>query len=83
MAVRVVTDSTAYLPGEVADAAGLTIVPLIVTISGEDGREGVDVSPEAVARDNDLDLVRVGLDRWEMETTLVEFARERKLRKFQ
>jgi hypothetical protein len=37
----------------------------------------------ALARDNDLDLVRVGLDRWEMETTLVEFARERKLRKFQ
>jgi uncharacterized protein (DUF58 family) len=37
----------------------------------------------AVARDNDLDMVRVGLDRWEMETTLIEFARERKLRKFQ
>jgi len=37
----------------------------------------------ALARDNDLDIVRVGLDRWEMETTLVEFARERKLRKFQ
>ena len=36
-----------------------------------------------LARDNDLDLVRVGLDRWEMETTLIEFARERKLRKFQ
>ncbi|HVZ22652.1 MAG TPA: DUF58 domain-containing protein [Vicinamibacterales bacterium] len=36
----------------------------------------------ALARDNDLDLVRVGLDRWEMETTLVEFARERRLRKF-
>jgi uncharacterized protein (DUF58 family) len=36
-----------------------------------------------LARDNDLDLVRVGLDRWEMETTLAEFARERKLRKFQ
>src|ERR1043166_59007 len=35
-----------------------------------------------VARDNDLDLVRVGLDRWEMETTLIEFARERRLRKF-
>jgi uncharacterized protein (DUF58 family) len=34
-----------------------------------------------VARDNDLDLVKVGLDRWEMETTLVEFARERRLRK--
>src|SRR3954464_12435901 len=26
---------------------------------------------EDVARDNDLDLVRVGLDRWEMETTLI------------
>lgn len=50
MAVRVLTDSTAYLPGEVADAAGLTIVPLTVTISGEDGHEGVDVSPDAVAR---------------------------------
>lgn len=37
----------------------------------------------AMARDNDLDVVRVGLDRWEMETTLIEFARERKLRKFQ
>jgi len=37
----------------------------------------------AMARDNDLDIVRVGLDRWEMETTLIEFARERKLRKFQ
>jgi hypothetical protein len=36
-----------------------------------------------LARDHDLDLVRVGLDRWEMETTLIEFARERRLRKFQ
>ena len=35
-----------------------------------------------IARDNDLDLVRVGLDRWEMETTLVEFVHERRLRKF-
>jgi uncharacterized protein (DUF58 family) len=36
----------------------------------------------AMARDADLDIVRVGLDRWEMETTLVEFVRERRLRKF-
>lgn len=36
-----------------------------------------------LARSNDVDIVRVGLDRWEMETTLIEFARERKLRKFQ
>ena len=34
-----------------------------------------------LARDEDLDILRVGLDRWEMETTLVQFARERRLRK--
>ena len=34
-----------------------------------------------LARDARLDLVRVGLDRWEMETTLVEFTAERRLRK--
>ena len=34
-----------------------------------------------IARDADLDLVRVGLDRWEMETTLAGFAAERRLRK--
>jgi len=34
-----------------------------------------------MAKDVDLDVVRVGLDRWEMETALVEFASERRLRK--
>ena len=34
-----------------------------------------------LARDAGLDLVRVGLDRWEMENTLVEFTAERRLRK--
>jgi uncharacterized protein (DUF58 family) len=34
-----------------------------------------------LARSEDLDMVRVGLDRWEMETTLVEFVAERRLRK--
>jgi len=34
-----------------------------------------------LARDADLDIVRVGLDRWEMETTLVEFTAERRLRR--
>ena len=34
-----------------------------------------------MAKDNDLDVVRVGLDRWEMETALVEFTAERRLRK--
>ena len=36
---------------------------------------------ERLARDADLDVVRVGLDRWEMETALVKFAAERRLRK--
>jgi hypothetical protein len=36
---------------------------------------------EALARDVGLDVVRVGLDRWQMETALVEFTAERRLRK--
>jgi uncharacterized protein (DUF58 family) len=36
---------------------------------------------ERVARDADLDVVRVGLDRWEMESALVKFTAERRLRK--
>jgi uncharacterized protein (DUF58 family) len=35
----------------------------------------------ALARDNGLDVVRVGLDRWEMEAALVKFTAERRLRK--
>ena len=34
-----------------------------------------------LARERGLDLVRVGLDRWQMENTLVEFVAERRLRK--
>lgn len=34
-----------------------------------------------LARDADLDIVRVGLDRWDMETALLKFAAERRLRK--
>jgi uncharacterized protein (DUF58 family) len=34
-----------------------------------------------LARDADLDVVLVGLDRWQMETTLAQFAAERRLRK--
>jgi hypothetical protein len=34
-----------------------------------------------LARDVDLDIVRIGLDRWEMETTLAAFVAERRLRK--
>ena len=36
---------------------------------------------QRLARDAELDIVRVGLDRWEMETVLVDFVAERRLRK--
>ena len=36
---------------------------------------------ERHARDAGIDVVRVGLDRWAMETALVEFTAERRLRK--
>ena len=36
-----------------------------------------------LARDADLDIVRVGADRWQMQTALVEFFAERRLRKLQ
>jgi DegV family protein with EDD domain len=50
MAVRVVTDSTAYLPDEVATRADIRVVPLTVTVSGQEGHEGIDVSPADVAK---------------------------------
>jgi DegV family protein with EDD domain len=49
MPVAVLTDSTAYLPVEVADAHGITVIPLAVSVSGRNGREGVDVTPTDVA----------------------------------
>ncbi|TMM30860.1 MAG: DegV family protein [Actinobacteria bacterium] len=48
--VAVVTDSTAGLPSELIDTHDLTVVPLTVTIDSASGREGVDVSPEDVAK---------------------------------
>jgi DegV family protein with EDD domain len=50
MTVRVVTDSTAYVSADVAEASGLCVVPLSVTLSGREGREGLDVTPADVAR---------------------------------
>lgn len=47
MPVAIVTDSSAYLPPEVA--AGITVVPLSVALGGIDGDEGIDVSPAEVA----------------------------------
>lgn len=48
--VAVVTDSTAYLPEPLAAAGALTVVPLSVVIDGRAGLEGIEVTPEQVAR---------------------------------
>ena len=46
MPVRVVTDSTADLPPEVAKAHGITVVPLNVQFGEESYRDGVDITPD-------------------------------------
>ncbi len=47
--IAVVTDSTAYLPANLADARSLTVVPLTVVLGGREGMEGVDITPSDVA----------------------------------
>jgi DegV family protein with EDD domain len=44
--VRVVTDSTADLPPEVAQELGITVVPLLVLFGDEVYRDGVDLNSE-------------------------------------
>ncbi len=46
MAIRIVTDSTADLPAEVAASLGITVVPLYVHFGDEQLRDGVDISSE-------------------------------------
>jgi DegV family protein with EDD domain len=50
MTVAVVTDSTAYLPAELAGTYDLTVVPLTVVVNGDSGLEGLQVTPAEVAR---------------------------------
>jgi DegV family protein with EDD domain len=47
--VAVVTDSTAYLPPDLVDEHGLTVVPLQVVVGGRSLAEGVEVSSAEVA----------------------------------
>lgn len=47
--VRVVTDSTSYLPSVALDALPISVVPLQVSVDGAAGAEGLDVSPSDVA----------------------------------
>ncbi|MGY1914107.1 DegV family protein [Blastococcus sp. SYSU DS0973] len=50
MRVAVLTDSTAYLPRELAAEYGVHVVPLYVVLAGRSGREGEDISSEDVAK---------------------------------
>jgi DegV family protein with EDD domain len=50
MTVGVVTDSTAYLPDAVVESMGLYVVPLTIVVSGQEGREGLDIRPDEVAQ---------------------------------
>ena len=50
MPVAVVTDSTAYLPAELAGSYELTVVPLTVVINGRDGLEGTEIHPAEFAQ---------------------------------
>lgn len=47
--VAVVTDSTAYLPAELAAQARMTVVPLQVVVAGRSLAEGVEVSSAEIA----------------------------------
>lgn len=48
-AVRVLTDSTAYLPDDLVKQHALEVVPLHVVIAGRTGAEGTQISSEDVA----------------------------------
>jgi DegV family protein with EDD domain len=47
--IAVVTDSTAYLPANVAAEHDLTVVPITVVIGSREGLEGIDITPSDVA----------------------------------
>jgi DegV family protein with EDD domain len=50
VAVAIVTDSTAYLPEELADRHGVTVVPLQISVAGEVSEEGVEITAAETAR---------------------------------
>jgi DegV family protein with EDD domain len=48
MSVAVVTDSTSYLPRDLAGQLGVRVVPCHVMIDGKSGREGIDIGSAEV-----------------------------------
>ncbi|MDN5791363.1 MAG: DegV family protein [Micrococcales bacterium] len=49
MTIRLVTDSTAYLPDDLTRQHGIEVVPLHVVVGGRDRIEGRDITPDEVA----------------------------------
>ncbi|MBC7234382.1 MAG: DegV family protein [Chloroflexi bacterium] len=47
MSIRIVTDSTADLPSEVAASLGITVIPLYIHIGGSSYLDGVELTREA------------------------------------
>ncbi len=50
MPFAVVTDSTAYLPEGFADRHAVRVVPLLVHVDDQEGRDGVDIGPVELAQ---------------------------------
>ena len=50
-AVRIVTDSAADIPAEIAEELGITVVPLLVQMHNRTYRDGVDISGEEFYRE--------------------------------
>lgn len=44
--IHLVTDSTSDLPKELIDKYKITVIPLTITIDGQDYLEGIDISPD-------------------------------------
>ena len=44
--VAIVTDSTAYLPQELLDSLGISVVTLSVNWDGKTYRDGIDIKPD-------------------------------------
>lgn len=58
MPTAVLTDSTACLPPELAEQAGVHVIPLHVTVGRQTLSEGVDISTAEVA-----ELLRAGKEK--------------------
>lgn len=47
MSVRILTDSTCDLPGDIISQLGITVIPLYIHVDNQDLADGIDISREA------------------------------------